>query len=450
MASKTGALTFALLLIGMAPALAGQESPLQWPVPPPGPPREPVFPEILIGIDELARRPVAEVALLDVRGAGPYRRGHLPGAAPVWSPEEEAAGGRERVRALLAERGITGEGTVVLYGDADREAVARLFWLVRRAGCPRVRILDGGLAAWQAAGHPLETGISRRAAAELRPPGRETGEADAAWVAAAFGQPGTVLLDVRDARGWDRWQTPPVFGAGHIPHSLPFDPRSLLPAGEGWPQPAALFRRLAALGPRPGDPVPLESTFVLYGEDARDPRIGLGYLLLTLAGLEARVFAGGWREWTADGARPVVRVISAAELASLLQREDPRLVGDRPPRGMILLDLREARDFEIGHLPGARGLPYRYRSFAETFEAAVAEGWPDADRATVQLVLYCYGPDCVRSRDAAAQAARLGFRNTLWFRGGVTEWRGAGLPLPAARAWRERASPGSATARRSP
>jgi thiosulfate/3-mercaptopyruvate sulfurtransferase len=450
MASKTGALTFAVFFIGVAPALAGQESPLQWPVPPPGPPRQPVFPEILMGVEELAGQPAAEVALLDVRGAGPYARGHLPGAAPAWRPEEETPGGLERVRALLAERGITGDGAVVLYGDADREAVGRLFWLLHRAGCPRVRILDGGLAAWQAAGLPLETGASRRAAAALRLPAREAVGADAAWVAAAFGQPGTVLLDVRDARGWDRWETPPVFGAGHIPHSLPFDPRSLLPAGEDWPEPAALRRRLAALGPRPGDPVPLESTFVLYGEDWRDPRIGLGYLLLTLAGLEARVFGGGWREWTADGTRPVVRVISAAELATLLQREGPGLERERPPPGMILLDLREARDFAIGHLPGARGLPYRYRSFAATFEAAVAEGWPDADRATVQLILYCYGPDCIRSRDAAAQAARLGFRNTFWFRGGVTEWRGAGLPLPAARAWRERASPGSAAARRSP
>jgi rhodanese-related sulfurtransferase len=272
-----------------------------------------------------------------------------------------------------------------------------------------------------------------------------------AWVAGAFGEPGVELLDVRDARGWDQWRTPPTFGAGHIPYSLPFDPRSLLPPGGGWPDPAELRRRLGALGPRPGDPVKLDATFVLYGEDRRDPRLGLGYLLLTLAGLDARVFADGWRGWKTDETHPIVRVVTAAELAALLRREDPGLDQDRPPRAMILLDLREARDFAIGHLPGARSLPFY--AFAEKFETVVAEGWPGVDRATVPLVFYCYGPDCVRSRKAGAQAARLGFRNVLWFRGGLGEWRDAGLPLPETPAAKASAAPaarGAAGARPSP
>jgi len=204
---------------------------------------------------------------LDARGAGSYELGHLAGAVPAWSPQEESLWGIDRVRSLLGERGITGEETVVLYGDPDAEAVARLFWLLRWAGCSEVRILDGGLTAWRAAGYPLEPGTSRRTRTEFRmSPGNAA--VDAGWVAGAFGQAGVELLDVRDTRGWDRWQTPPIFGAGHIPYSLPFDPRSLLAAGGGWPDPHVLRRRLGMLGPRPGDHVHLESTFVLYGEDA--------------------------------------------------------------------------------------------------------------------------------------------------------------------------------------
>jgi thiosulfate/3-mercaptopyruvate sulfurtransferase len=427
MARKTGSWAVALLLLAPVPPLAGQDSPLQWPVPPPGPPREVVLPRILIGAGDLARALAAGAVALDVRDAGRYKEGHLPGAVPVWSAEEEGYGGIDRVRSLLAERGITGEGAVVLYGDPDREEVARLHWLLRWAGCAEVRLLEGGLAAWRATGHPIESGISRRRPAELRRPLYESVAVSSNWVADAFGQAGVVLLDVRDARGWDKWQTPPTFGAGHIPHSLPFDPRSLLPAGDGWPDPLELRRRLATLGPRAGDPVDLDSIFVIHGDDARDPRIGLAYLLLTSAGLEARVFPGGWREWTVAGSRPVIRVASAPELASLLKREDPGLDRDRPQRGVILVDLREARDFAIGHLPGAFNLPYYF--FAKTFEQEVEEGWPGADRATIPLVFYCYGIDCIRSRDAAAQAARLGFRDVVWFRGGIREWRDAGLPL---------------------
>jgi thiosulfate/3-mercaptopyruvate sulfurtransferase len=122
-----------------------------------------------------------------------------------------------------------------------------------------------------------------------------------------------------------------------------------------------------------------------------------------------------------------VKVIPAAEVAARLRRENPGLTADRPPRDLILFDLREPRDFAIGHLPGALSLPFLH--FPETFEKAVAAGWPGADRARISLVLYCYGTDCVRSRKAGAQAARLGFRDVLWFRGGVQEWREAGYPL---------------------
>ena len=410
MALKTVARwSFALLLLLPASRLVGQ-SPLQWPVPPPGPPRRLVFPEILIAPAEAAKLLKGGATALDARGSEAYAAGHLPGAATA---------------------GETPPGTIVVYGGEDgtgREEGARQYRRLRREGISEVRVLDGGIAAWRASGRPVETGPPNS-----RPNPASTGartalevEVETKQVAEAFGQEGFELLDVRDARGWNRWRTPPTFAAGHIPYSLPFDPRALLPA-RGWPRPAEVRRRLAAFGPRPGDPVNLESTFVLYAGDEADPRLDLGYLLLTLAGLDARVFPGGWKEWTAGGARPVVRVISAAELAGRLRRGDPGLSADRPARDLVLVDLREPRDFAIGHLPGALSLPFVH--FAADFEKTVESGWPGADRATLPLVLYCYGIDCVRSRKAGAQAAHAGFRDLLWFRGGVQEWRETGLPL---------------------
>jgi thiosulfate/3-mercaptopyruvate sulfurtransferase len=437
MAMKTGSWTLALFFL--VTALAGQDSPIQWPVPPPGPPRPPhdaaAPPRVLIGAPELAAALAAGAIPLDAADLGSDLGGDLDG-----------------LRARLAGLGVSGRETVVVYG-ADREAVARAYRLLRWAGCAEVRVLDGGLAAWQAAGRDLETGPPRRAAAAAFRPAARGGEAeaDAGWIAGTFAQAGVQLLDVRDVRGWERWETPPTFAAGHIPYSLPFDPRALLAASGGWPDPDAVRGYFASFGPRPGDPVRLDSTFVLYGEDARDPRPDLGYLLLSLAGLDARVFPGGWKEWTTAGGRPVVRVVTAADLAARLRRVNPGLAADRPPRGLLLFDLREPRDFAIGHLPGALSLPFLH--FSDDFGKAVAAGWPGADRATIPLVLYCYGIDCVRSRKAGAQAASLGFHDVLWFRGGVEEWRQAGYPLldsplptppPSSR---ERASPGDGDGR---
>jgi thiosulfate/3-mercaptopyruvate sulfurtransferase len=406
------------LFLGTAFPLAGQ-SPLEWPPPKPAAP-EPVFPEILVRADGL--KPAlsrGEVVPLDVRSPEAYAAGHLPGASPAWSAEEEGDG-LGRVRSLLAARGISGTETVVLYGGAeDAERIGRLFWLLEAAGCDRVKVLDGGVGSWTTAGGELTAGPPRPAAEGFTGKIREAAAVSADEVARSFGQPGVELLDLRDARGWERWETPPGFAAGHVPHALPFDVRWLLDVDGGWPDPAAARRRIGEIGPRPGDPAGPESAFILYGEDGRDPRTGLGYLLFRMAGVDVQVFPAGFQAWTAEPGRPVVRVVTAAELRALLERAGSPL---------ILLDLRGARDFDTGHLPGARSLPFH--RFDEDFEKVVAEGWPDADRASIPLVLYCYGNDCVRSRKGGTHAARLGFRNLLWFRGGITEWRAAGYPLP--------------------
>src|SRR3954454_6600518 len=91
MTLKTLGLVALLFRLG-APAPAAQKSPLQWPVPPPGPPRQAVLPHLLIGVPELARalrpRPAAGAAStvpIDARGAAPFTAGHLPGAVPAWS-----------------------------------------------------------------------------------------------------------------------------------------------------------------------------------------------------------------------------------------------------------------------------------------------------------------------------------------------------------------------------
>jgi PQQ-dependent catabolism-associated CXXCW motif protein len=45
------------------------------------------------------------------------------------------------------------------------------------------------------------------------------------------------------------------------------------------------------------------------------------------------------------------------------------------------------------------------------------------------LVFYCLSPECWMSFNAATRAIHLGYRNVLWYRGGIDAWRHAGLPL---------------------
>jgi thiosulfate/3-mercaptopyruvate sulfurtransferase len=57
----------------------------------------------------------------------------------------------------LARLGVAADTEVVIYDTTGTMWAARLWYLLRWIGV-RARVLDGGFAAWQAAGHPVETG----------------------------------------------------------------------------------------------------------------------------------------------------------------------------------------------------------------------------------------------------------------------------------------------------
>ena len=116
------------------------------------------------------------MTILDVRwqltepdGRPAYERGHLPGAVYVSFEDElsdHTVAGRGRhplpsgraVEAAARRWGIRAGGPVVVYDDWNRAGSARAWWVLTAAGLQEVRILDGGLAAWTAAGGALQTG----------------------------------------------------------------------------------------------------------------------------------------------------------------------------------------------------------------------------------------------------------------------------------------------------
>ncbi|MEP6873293.1 MAG: rhodanese-like domain-containing protein [Burkholderiales bacterium] len=49
-------------------------------------------------------------------------------------------------------------------------------------------------------------------------------------------------------------------------------------------------------------------------------------------------------------------------------------------------------------------------------------------QADAPLVFYCLSAECWMSYNAALRAIRLGYRNVLWYRGGIEAWKSAGLP----------------------
>ncbi|MFY9823633.1 MAG: rhodanese-like domain-containing protein [Thermoanaerobaculia bacterium] len=389
--------------------------PLALPAPAPAPPSQIFVPPAWV-----ATHPVLPV---DVRSQAAFAAGHLPGAVRLAVAPECVAAGVECVQRQLGEAGIAGDETVVVVGD-DGAPVGEAFWLLEWAGLKDVKVLDGDMAAVGT----MEEGPGTREARAFSARASEPAVADAAWVRTQLGEKGVEFLDLRDEGIWmeNGYEAPARFAAGHIPHALPFDFRRWLPEDRRWPAPGAVGKMLLALGPREATKVDPKAEFVLYGDGPADLQPGLGYLLLRAAGIPVRVFSGGFAEWSRNPADPVVRIVGAPEVDGLLEAENP-VLADKLAPSVVVLDLREAYDFRLAHIPGA----YNFPAYLEnaSIERTVEKIWPQAKAARAPVVLYCYGRPCIRSRDAAAKLARAGFTNLLWLREGLPAWRAAGLPV---------------------
>ena len=115
-----------------------------------------VQPSLLVEAEALAKKDAEAFRVLDVRSLGQYEAGHIPGAvsAPLskWSKAVTAGtAGAAFWKIELAAVGVAAKQPVVVYAEDVRDA-CRAWWILKLAGVPDVRVLNGGWAAFQAMG----------------------------------------------------------------------------------------------------------------------------------------------------------------------------------------------------------------------------------------------------------------------------------------------------------
>ncbi|WP_166389047.1 sulfurtransferase [Catellatospora methionotrophica] len=266
----------------------------------------------LINVAELADRLRSEqpTTVLDVRwrlsgppGRDDYEAGHVPGAVFVDLDRDlcgpPGAGGRhplphpEALEGALRAAGVREGRPVVVYDTGDGMAAARAWWTLRWAGHADVRVLDGGFAAWSAAGGEITDKRPDivRGDVTVVPGGMPVLDAAGAAALAAGG----VLLDARVAPRF-RGETEPIDAvAGHIPGARN------LPYGE-------LVNADGTLRADLGD------VFADLGDGPVGAYCGSGVtaahtlLALHAAGrTDAALYVGSWSHWITDPSRPIGR-----------------------------------------------------------------------------------------------------------------------------------------------
>ncbi len=249
-------------------------------------------------------------------GERSHAAGHLPGAHYLHLDRDLAdhtppADGRFRGRHPLPTReafartlgrlGIAPSSAVVLYDRQGGVYAARAWWMLRWMGHHEVAVLDGGLAAWQAAGGTIDEAPPVAVAGPAYPlaPDAAMPTVSAAALQAALGR--VRLLDARAAERFRGEVEPLDPVAGHIPGALNRPFKDNLDARGRLLAPTALREAFAPLlaGRPAGDVVHQCGSGVTACHNL---------LAMEVAGLPGSVlYPGSWSEWCADPARPVAR-----------------------------------------------------------------------------------------------------------------------------------------------
>ena len=264
--------------------------------------------DILRSADSLAAELASgRIVVLHVaRSRAEYDSAHVPGARylPLADLVTERDGLPNELPAVAAldsvftAVGVTDDAPVVLYGEPL--AAARAFFTLDVLGHgDHASVLDGGLAAWRAAGHPVTDAVpdavpaGTTAAADAFTP-RYAAErlVDADWVAAHAERPGYALIDARPPEEFSGERPGDgVVRPGHIPGARNlFWKRALVADSPPRLRDADSLRALlSAAGVEPGDTV---ITYCRTGVQASH-----AYFVARYLGFPVRMYDGSYLDW---------------------------------------------------------------------------------------------------------------------------------------------------------
>jgi thiosulfate/3-mercaptopyruvate sulfurtransferase len=273
---------------------------------------------VLISPSELdALRRTERVVIVDTRDPEAYASGHLPGAVNLREIftflATSTAEGLSELKQTFADAfgsvGLSGEETAVLYEESMNSGFGqscRGYFLLTWLKYPKVRILHGGLAAWKAAGLPVDADPVSPTPATF-PLAASTASMMVTKDEMLKALDGDVmLLDVRDVDEW--------IGESSSPYGKDFAPRKGRIPGAKWIE-WYRFMKPSAQGPVFKSPSEILAECRTAGISPKDTvylycfkgaRASNTFVALKEAGFsDVRMYFGSWNEWSREPGLPI-------------------------------------------------------------------------------------------------------------------------------------------------
>jgi len=238
-------------------------------------------------------------------GLATYEAGHIPGAAffdhmsafaDTTSSLRNTLLTPDALQQAMGNAGIGPDHTVVLYSTQYLMWATRAWWMLHYAGHNNVRVLNGGLSAWQAAGHAVESGNHSYPTTAFSAPIRANRYADKDTMLAAIDGPACTIdalpADVYAGTSPNHYGRPGhISGAANLPYHHLQNNEAYLPPDQLH---AALTER-GMLG--------AEQVYTYCGGGIAATVDALACLL---CGQDAvAVYDGSMSEWTQDANAPI-------------------------------------------------------------------------------------------------------------------------------------------------